>query len=96
MEVQKREIVDLMAQVAEMESLKMRLTSEEEKYSASNLTVDRLKVKNLRFILSLNINVAFVRRPSIVFFPTFRTSFEPLRCLKFKIRNCLFFPALLL
>ena len=45
MEVQKREIVDLMAQVAEMESLKMRLTSEEEKYSASNSTVDRLKVK---------------------------------------------------
>ena len=71
MEVQKREIVDLMAQVAEMESLKMRLTSEEEKYSASNLTVDRLKVKNLRFILSLNINVAFVRRPSIVFFQHF-------------------------
>ena len=66
-EVQKREIVDLMAQVAEMESLKMRLTSEEEKYSASNSTVDRLKVKNLRFILSLNINVTFVRRPSIVF-----------------------------
>ena len=43
-EVQKREIVDLMAQVAEMESLKMRLTSEEEKYSTSNTEVERLKV----------------------------------------------------
>lgn len=43
-EVQKREIVDLMAQVAKLESLKMRLSSEEEKYSASNAEVDRLKV----------------------------------------------------
>ena len=38
------EIVDLMAQVAKLESLKMRLSSEEEKYSASTAEVDRLKV----------------------------------------------------
>ena len=43
-EVQKREIVDLMAQVAKLESLKRRLSSEEEKYSASTAEVDRLKV----------------------------------------------------
>jgi len=45
-EVQKREIVDLMAQVAKLESLKMRLSSEEEKYSASTAEVDRLKADN--------------------------------------------------
>jgi len=45
-EVQKREIVDLMAQVAEMESLKMRLTSEEERSSTSNAEVERLKADN--------------------------------------------------
>ena len=48
-EVQKREIVDLMAQVAKLESLKMRLSSEEEKYSASNAEVDRLKVNLANF-----------------------------------------------
>ena len=48
-EVQKREIVDLMAQVAKLESLKMRLCSEEEKYSASSAEVDRLKVNLANF-----------------------------------------------
>ena len=38
--------MDLMAQVAELESLKMRLSSEEDKYSASNVEVERLKADN--------------------------------------------------
>ena len=46
-ETQKRETVDLMAQVAEIESLKMRLSNEEEKLASSKADGDQLRADML-------------------------------------------------